>query len=116
MQEIEKEPTKRKIEVVEGTREGKWFTQWRFDELYRLVDEMLYHEMDIQNCKMWYFRDEDYHILEFDLNGEKFKIYYYKIYRVEKNGETWANRNNISEVALYIKRLFTGKTKREWHF
>lgn len=94
-----------------GNQEGRYFTQWRFDELRGIAAYLSQH--GITNFEMWYDAFEDFHKLSFVKDGIKYIIRYYKVFVLYKEGNEQDNRLYGSS-GMGIVDLFAHGRYREW--
>ena len=91
------------MKIKYGNKEGKYFTQWRFDHLKSLLEDITsVHKLNAVNPSIWYDSDNDYHMLEFELFGKPISIRYYKVFGL--NGRTWPHHYQSGLVG-YLKKL-----------
>lgn len=69
-----------------GNKEGRYFTQWRFDDLENLAGEIAYI-FRVDDFHLWYDATKDFHLMSFDCFGHKMTIRYYKVCNVIVGGE-----------------------------
>lgn len=102
------------MEITYGNREGRHFTQWRFDDLVMLAQSINERMPEISVFHIWYDADEDYHNLEFAGKDIKFKIRYYKVYALLVDGSDEDRfpylRSAQHHMVSYIKKKLTPPT------
>ena len=85
-----KPPDKPPLTIRYGNQAGRYFTQWRFDDLTKLAQE-IYRETDIDSFYIWYDDISDFHRLSFRGHGRDFEVRLYKTYTLMANGVVcWA--------------------------
>lgn len=80
-----------KIPVEYGNMEGQYFTQWRIDLLNELLQTIVfaYDEtplVAVEDVKIWYDADEDFHRMTFTAAGTLFAVRLYKVFSVTVHG------------------------------
>ena len=102
------------MNITYGNREGQYFTEWRFDLLKQLLD--LIHTgpcpprtetLEVEDPKIWYDADQDFHRLSFRARGHLVEVQFYKVYSSKIDGvEHWTGcpRGQIYEYAVSIRR------------
>lgn len=97
------------LKIEEGPKEGRYFTQWRWDELVVLADEIFQTVPAATTWRIWYDPSDDYHRLSFMVGVDYFEIRYYKIFALTKNGDERsvfrANRGNTTYLVRHIRDL-----------
>lgn len=109
-------PWERKpVESIEiGNTEGQYFTQWRFDLLKEVAEHVNAH-VPISNVKLWYDRNQDFHMLEFDADGHHFTARLYKIVALYRDTDHRNNFHYRQETASWdIGQLFMSGRHLTW--
>jgi hypothetical protein len=83
----------------------QYFTQWRIDDLIKLADNLTNLGLNLENAKIWYDDQEDYHMLQFSCNGKQFVIRYYKVYTAFIDGKTLWQGCVRSDLFLFEKTI-----------
>lgn len=109
-QEVRKPP-----EIEFGSRKGTHFSQGRWDKLIGLANELAEEGVAIQNVKIWYDKNEDYHRLAFDVDGDHYDIRYYKAFYIIKNDwpSIWDGKN-FAQRDWDIVEFFKSGKHRNW--
>jgi hypothetical protein len=93
---------------------GPPFTQWRIDKLQELAAD-LNTEAGIENFIVWYDAEHDYHRLDFEFEGEKYYVEFYKIYTLHKVGEKETRYFGSGSETWQIPQFFKGQgVRRPW--
>ncbi len=75
------------MEITYGNREGRYFTEWRFEYLKELLD--IIHVgpcpprtevLEVESPEIWYDPVEDYHRLKFICRGREVQVRFYKVF------------------------------------
>lgn len=102
--------------VIEyGPMEGRerWYTTTHHIDVLRSIAEHVatgaweLPGRPIQNVKIWYDRPVDYHALEFDLEGDHYRVEYYKIFTATRNGDA-ATKMRLNDVDMHVWDFFLG--------
>ena len=106
------------MNITYGNREGRFFTQWRVDDLVQLA-EWINDRLGIVNFYIWYDAEEDFHRMAFWHNNINCTVSFYKVYRLDvdggeqKHGKTRRfQRSESVEIPHYV-REFTSKQTSE---
>ena len=101
------------MDIHYGNREGKYFTEWRFELLEELLDRVHKGPMptsevvEIENPQIWYNAEEDFHMLSFRACGHEVEVRLYKVFGSKIDGEDhWVGcpRNQVWEYANSLRR------------
>jgi hypothetical protein len=102
------------MDVKYGNREGKYYTEWRFNLLLELLEMVHVGPMpgksdivDVQDPEIWYDADEDYHRLKFIACGKVIEVQLYKVFGCYIDGQPhWPGcpKNQVWNYANSIRR------------
>lgn len=100
-----------KIPVEYGNMEGQYFTQWRIDLLNELLHTIVfaYDEtplVAVDDVKIWYDADADFHRMTFTAAGTLFAVRLYKVFSVTVRGaDLWIGcpRSSSGSLARAIR-------------
>lgn len=70
------------ITRIEPSPDCRHFTQWRFDELGRLADELREILPTATDWTLRYDPRQDYHRLEWNHEGRHYVVRYYKVFAI----------------------------------
>lgn len=73
------------LAISYGNLAGKYFTQWRIDDLRELAEKLFSRKAT--KLHICYDPAEDYHILTCKINGHDVSVHYYKVFRLTVDGE-----------------------------
>lgn len=102
------------MNVTYGSREGQYFTEWRFTLLKELLD--LVHTgqvsgiskvLEVENPQIFYDQTYDFHHLTFQANGKSLNVRLYKVFSVtidDSMGWTGCPQGHIHSFADYIRK------------
>ena len=99
------------IDVLYGNMEGQYFTQWRIDLLKDLLQRIVYAYgstplITIERPRVWYDAEQDFHRLEYSVQGKHIAVRFYKVFAAEINGvQGWTGcvQSSIGEFAKYLR-------------
>jgi hypothetical protein len=104
--------------ITYGNNQGPYFTQWRFDELTSLAREIDEAAPGGTGWRIWYDAREDFHRLEFDLDGHHYNIQLYKIFTIDRDGQGGYDgefpRKNYGRRSWDLVQLFRSGRHRTW--
>lgn len=93
------------VAIRYGNREGRYFTQWRFDDLKMMADSIQERRPRITEFEIWYDEPRDYHCLGFLIGGKSIVVRYYKVFAAMIAGvEGWTGcpRSSQFEFIAYL--------------
>lgn len=93
------------IQFAYGNLKGKYFTQWRIDELSRVAHLVLDKIPTATDFKLWYDDYNDFHHLDWKVGELQFSFKYYKVVGLLING--WDEDRfpvRIGHIDTLIKR------------
>ena len=91
--------------ITYGSREGKWFTQWRFDELISLATT-LGKRLGVDEFHVWYAVESDFHRMSWKIGPCECLVSLYKIYRFDIGDDTVrVQRSGLYEAILKIQEI-----------
>jgi len=74
-----------------GSMQGRWFTQWRIEELEDLLLEVRRRGVAAEDAKIWYDEGSDFHRLAFTEKGHRFEVRLYKCFGLDVDGrDVWS--------------------------
>jgi len=79
------------IPIEYGNMEGQYFTQWRIDLLNEFLVTIVYGYsavplVAVEDVKIWYDANEDFHRMTFTSAGKRFAVQFYKVFSVTVDG------------------------------
>jgi hypothetical protein len=99
------------MNILYGNQEGRYFTQWRFDELVQIAG-WVNDRLGIVNFYIWYDAEDDFHRMSFWVNNINCQVSFYKIFRLDVNGGEAKGgvtrrfqRHESVEIPNYVKEL-----------
>lgn len=99
------------VEIEYGCTKGQYFTQWRFDRLTELANELA-EFLPATNWRIWYDGYHDFHRLEFDLEGRHYTAQLYKVFALYKDG--LCPSITYGRGTVYLKSFFKSGRYRTW--
>ena len=104
-----------KVSIAFGNKEGSSELHW--NTLTGLAQDLTDVCPEITNLTLWYDKQQDFHHLSFNLDGDHYDIRYYKIFVVTKNDwDTFLNRNLFGRSSFSLIDFFRNGKHREWNF
>jgi hypothetical protein len=92
------------IEFKIRNTSGQYFTQWRFDTLKDVAQE-LNSRITIENALLDYDQNEDFHYLKCDCNGHHISIRLYKVMSVKINDEYHWVGCPTSSISQFVRSI-----------
>ena len=99
-------------QIEYGNTKGEHFTQWRFDKLAVLVFHFGAAGIEIEDMKLDYDADHDFHNLWFTLDGHRYVVQLYKIMTLWKDVEPLPKeeKSSIGGLKSPFERRGFGRT------
>lgn len=76
-------------ELAISVAEPTWPEEWYLDPYRRvsipLALQLAREVLDVKQIHVWYDREQDFHHIDFDVDGESYSIQWYKVFTLKRN-------------------------------